>query len=470
MSKLKELQKKLLYKKNNIWEVISEKEKNSIYQFTDEYITFLNSVATPRQVIKNVKKMLDSENYFDISSEKKSNNIYEIVKDKSMVVTTIGKKRIQDGINILAAHIDSPCIDIKQNPLYECENVSLLKTHYYGGIKNYQWLSIPLALCGIVVKKDGTIIDVSIGMNQDEPVFIIPDLLPHLGRKAQFEKKVVDAFDANKMSLVFSSIPFVDDKEKKIKESIKLNAINILYQKYGIRERDLISSELILTPAIKARSAGIDSSMVAAWGQDDRLSVFCAVKSLLKQKKPLKTSVVLLVDREEIGSQGNTSASSPILKNFIRKILKLNRESYDSITVEQTINNSQIISADVSAAVNPNYLEVHDIQNATIMNCGIEISKFTGFGGKYMGNDASSIYLSKLISIFDSEKINWQISSLGKVDVGGGGTIAKYLANLGCDVVDCGIGLMGLHSLSELAGKADIYELFRAFDCFLRKA
>ena len=470
MKDIKALEDELLFKRRNIWESADEAQKDKIFKFSDEYMDFLNCTRTPQQSIKKVTDYLKSCGFVDFSKDNRPDRVYQITKDKSLAVFCAGEAKVQEGLNILAAHIDSPRIDIKQNPLYQEHNVALFKTHYYGGIKNYQWYSTPLCLCGTIITNEGKELDIQIGLADSDPVFVIPDLLPHLSRKAQDQKKVSEAFDANKLNLVFSSIPITCDGEKKVDNAIKLGALNLLKQKYGICEKDLFSAELCLTPAVKARSAGLDASMVAGYGQDDKLCVFTQANVLAKTKINAKSCAMFLLDREEIGSQGNTSASSPIVKNFIRQMLKANGEPYDSLTLDKTIANSQILSGDVGAAVNPNFTDVHDIQNASYINCGIEVIKYTGFGGKYSASEASGKFVAKLLHLWDREKIHWQVSSLGKVDMGGGGTIAKYLANLGADVLDCGVGLMSIHSLCELAGKADIYELYKAFDVFLKKA
>jgi aspartyl aminopeptidase len=341
-----------------------------------------------------------------------------------------------------------------------------MKTHYYGGIKKYQWVSTPLSLHGRVIKADGSSLNLCIGEKEDEPVFIIPDLLPHLARKEQYTKNVTEAVDASKMNLVFSGMVEPGGDEK---EAAKAYALKLLHDKYGLSEEDFISAELELLPASKARDAGLDASMVAGYGQDDRICAYTALRALTDNldAKPKRTMVVYFSDKEEVGSQGSTGAHSIFIQDFIASLLKHNGESDSSANLRRTFINSQILSGDVTAAVDPNYPNVHDRQNAVLFNHGIGVSKFTGSGGKYGCNDANAEFTAKVIRLFNSAGVFWQMGELGKVDEGGGGTIAYILANLGAEVLDCGTGLMGMHSLYELSSKADLYSTYAGYKAFL---
>ncbi|MDZ4181656.1 MAG: aminopeptidase, partial [Candidatus Cloacimonadaceae bacterium] len=364
--------------------------------------------------------------------------------------------------------IDTPRVDLKQNPLFEDShsNMACMKTHYYGGIKKYQWVSTPLSLHGFVVKSDGSAINISFGERDDEPVFIIPDLLPHLARKEQYAKNLADAIDASRMNLIFSGMSEPGSEEK---EAAKAYALKLLNDKYGISEHDFISAELELLPASKARDAGFDASMVAGYGQDDRICAYAAMTALLGNldAKPEYTMIVYFSDKEEVGSQGNTGAHSIFIQDFVASLMSQNGESDSSSNLRKAFINSEILSGDVTAAIDPNYPNVHERQNAVLFNYGIGISKFTGSGGKYSCNDANAEFTAKVIRIFNEAGVYWQMGALGKVDEGGGGTIAYILANLGAEVIDCGTGLMGMHSLYELCSKADLYSTFKAYKSFI---
>ncbi|MCK9309207.1 MAG: aminopeptidase [Candidatus Cloacimonetes bacterium] len=457
----------LSYERKNFWKEAPIAEQKAAFAFAEAYKSFLNEAKTVRETIAYTEALL-KKHKFSAIGKKGSNKVYTIFRNKTIAMAVIGTEPISNGFNMVAAHIDSPRIDLKQNPLYEDSGSAMacMRTHYYGGIKKYQWLSTPLSLHGIVIKKDGSKLDISIGERDDEPVFIIPDLLPHLAKKEQYSKNVADAFDGNKMNLLFSGMqaPMGEDKE-----ALKSYALKILNDKYGITEVDFISAELELVPAVKARDAGFDSSMVVGYGQDDRICAYTGMKALLEnlENKPKRTMVVYFSDKEEVGSQGNTGAHSIFLKDFIGSIMAHNGESNSSANLRKAFMNSQILSADVTAAIDPNFPSVHEKQNAVAFNHGIGISKFTGSGGKYGCNDANAEFNAKVIKIFTDAEVFWQTGELGKIDEGGGGTIAYILANQGAEVLDCGVGLMGMHSLYELCSKADLYSTYKAYKSFL---
>ena len=473
MKKAEVLKKKLVYNRQLFWQNAPKSEQKIAIKFSDNYKKYLSTCKTEREAIEHTVKELRSKGFVDIDKKesKKSKLVYRVFKNKALAIAVLGTDALSQGINIVGAHIDSPRVDLKQNPLYEDGTLKLgiLRTHYYGGIKKYQWMSTPLALHGVVVKADGTTVNICIGESPSDPVFIMPDLLPHLARKEQMSKPMNEAVSAGHMNVIFNTIPFADED---VKDAVKLQALYMLFQKYNITEEDLLSAELQLVPAGPARDTGIDKSMVAGYGQDDRICAYTAVSALLdvKDKNTAKNSVIFLFDKEEVGSDSVGGATSVFFEDFIADLLKHKNEDSSSIALRKTLINSNVLSADVNAAINPNFPSVHEVQNAVIMGYGVGICKYTGSGGKGGSNDATSEYMAKLINIFNEEKVSWQVGSLGKVDEGGGGTIAKFLALHGCNVIDIGPGLLGMHSLHEIASKADIYSTYKAYKAFFVKA
>ncbi len=473
--KIDDLRKKLFYERKNFWKDFPEKEQKDVFKFADEYKYFLNSCKTERETIKFTEKELLVKGFSEIDKNKNSKKVFRVSRNKNAALALIGKKPISTGINLIVSHIDAPRVDLKQNPLAEDGKTKLgiLKTHYYGGIKKYQWMSTPLAIHGVVVKKDGKVVEICLGEDEKEPVFVMPDLLPHLAGKTQYTKKIGEAVTAGHMNIIFNSIPYLDKTDKKIKDAVKLNALVLLNEKYGIVEEDFLSAELEIVPAGKSRDAGLDKSFVLGYGQDDRICAFTSLKALFalaeENIKNEKTAVVYLADKEEIGSESNTGAKSIFIIDFIAGLLQHNGEAFDSSTLRKTLINSQILSADVNAAINPNYPDVHEAENAVHLGFGVSLTKYTGARGKSSSNDANAEFNATIIKIFNNEKVNWQTGTLGKVDEGGGGTIAKFMAQHGAEVIDCGPGLLGMHSLYELSSKADIYSAFRAYKAFFKK-
>ena len=458
----------LLYERKNFWKDAPAAEIKQAFAFAGPYRDFLNQAKTVRESVAWAEKLLKAHKFQALPASKANKRVYAIFRNKTMALAVIGSEPVSNGFNMVAAHIDAPRIDLKQNPLYEDSTSSMacMRTHYYGGIKKYQWVSTPLALHGFIVKSDGKTVDVSIGDKPNEPVFVIPDLLPHLARKEQYTKNLADAIDASRMNLIFSGMQEPAGEEK---EALKAYALKLLKDKYGIREQDFISAELELVPATPARDAGIDASMVVGYGQDDRVCAYSGIQALLANldARPKRTMIVYFSDKEEVGSIGNTGAHSVFIQDFVASLLRHNGESDGSANLRKTFINSQILSGDVTAAIDPNYPGVHERQNAVLFNHGIGISKFTGSGGKSGCNDANAEFTAKVIRIFDAQQVFWQMGELGKVDEGGGGTIAYIMANLGAEVIDCGTGLMGMHSLYELSSKADLYSTFAGYKAFL---
>lgn len=468
MKETKPKKNPLLYERKHFWQDSSAAAAKQAMAFAKPYLDFLNKAKTVRETIAYTEALLKANKFQPLTDKKALKRVYSIFRNKTIAMAVIGSEPIANGFNMVASHIDAPRVDLKQNPLYydNPSSMACLKTHYYGGIKKYQWVSTPLSLHGFVVKADGSTVDVSIGEKEGEPVFVIPDLLPHLARKEQYSKNLSDAIDASKMNVVFSGMVQPGNQEK---EAMKLYALELLNKKLGITEADFVSAELELVPATPARDCGLDSSMVVGYGQDDRICAYTGLRAMLDNldKTPKRTMIVYFSDKEEVGSQGNTGAHSVFIQDFVAALLRANGEADSSSNLRKTFMNSQILSGDVTAAVDPNYPNVHDRQNAVPFNYGIGLSKFTGSGGKSGCNDANAEFTAKVIRVFNDAGVFWQMGELGKVDEGGGGTIAYILANLGAEVIDCGTGLMGMHSLYEMCSKADLYSTYCGYKAFL---
>jgi len=457
------LSEELTFKRESIWE--NEDIKDEILDFSKDYITFLNNAKTERLAVIETVKIIEKAGFKPLSEYKKlkaGDKVYFINREKTVFMAVIGKEPMSAGINAVGAHIDSPRLDLKPNPLYEADGMAMLKTHYYGGIRKYQWYNIPLSLHGVVVKKDGTSINISVGEDENDPIFCITDLLPHLA--SQYSgKKLNDAFDAEKLNVVVGNIPCEDtDKDK-----VKYGVMKLLNEKYDICEADLMSSELELVPAFPARDLGFDRSMISGYGHDDRVCAYTATRAIIDTKKPAKTAVCLLVDKEEIGSMGNTGMQSRNFENVLAKVCNLCDGKYTELTLRECLSNSQCLSADVGAAYDPNFPEVYERNNSSFINEGLLLTKYTGARGKSGSSDASAEFVAKIRGIFEDNGVVWQLGELGKTDIGGGGTIAQFVANLDIDTIDCGVTLLGMHSPNEVAGKFDIYMAYKGYKAFM---
>ena len=376
----------------------------------------------------------------------------------------MGNRPVSEGMRIVASHVDSPRLDMKANPLYEETDMAFFKTHYYGGIRKYQWLARPLALHGVAVNKDGESIDILVGEDPGDPVFTVLDLLPHLARKVQAGKSLATAFEGEKLNILLSTLPLGPEK---VSDRFKLMAMNLFHEKYGLIEEDFLTAEIEAVPAGKARDVGLDRSLVGAYGQDDRVCSYCAIQALFKmRKKPEYTCVAFLVDKEEIGSEGNTGAKSKFLESFVADLLEISGEGASTPNLNSAFMNSKALSGDVAPALDPDYQSVHEKNNAAKLGYGMCMTKYTGSGGKSGASDANAEHLGYVRKVFEDNKIIWQIGQLGKVDEGGGGTIAKFLATHGMDVVDCGPAILSMHSPFEIASKADVYMAFKAYGAF----
>ena len=462
---LEDLKNKLFNKKENGWILKASEEKEKIMDYAKGYIKYLNESKTEREIINSSKKIAEENGFGEINSFdnlKAGDKVYYINRDKSMYLAIIGENSIEEGLNIIGAHADSPRLDLKPNPLYEEGELAYLKTHYYGGIKKYQWTTIPLAIHGVIVKSNGEKIDINIGENMEDPIFTITDLLPHLAQD-QMRKKLSEAIDGEDLNLLIGSIPY----DKNITESVKLNILNILNRKYGITEADLVSSEIELVPALKARNMGFDNSMVAAYGQDDKICVYSSLTALMNINNPKRTAVCIIADKEEIGSMGNTGMESHVFDTFISEILNklgVNRPNL----LDKVFCNSKMLSADVDAALDPIYANVSERNNASYLGRGIGLNKYTGARGKSGASDANAEFVAEIRKIFEDNNICYQVSELGRVDVGGGGTIAYILANKGIDVIDCGVPVLSMHSPYEVTSKLDLYEAYRGYEAFYK--
>lgn len=460
---LEELKKKLFVSKENGWLDLNNNTKQDVFSYAKGYINYLNNSKTEREIISSSKKIAEENGFKNIEKIKElkpGDKVYYINHEKSMYLAIIGKDDIEKGLNIIGAHADSPRLDLKPNPLYEDSELAFFKTHYYGGIKKYQWTTIPLAIHGVIVKANGEKVEVKIGEDENDPIFTITDLLPHLAQD-QMEKKLKNGIDGEDLNLLVGSIPY----DKDISEAVKLNILNILNEKYGITEVDFTSSELELVPAMPCRSMGFDNSMVAGYGQDDKICVYASLTALMKIEKPKRTAVCIISDKEEIGSMGNTGMESHVFDTFIAEILNKMGINKPNL-LDKVFCNSKMLSADVDAALDPIYASVSERNNASYLGKGVGLNKYTGARGKSGASDANAEFVAEVRNIFEKNNVRYQISELGKVDVGGGGTIAYILANKGVDVIDCGVPILSMHSPYEVSSKFDLYSAYQGYMAF----
>ncbi len=456
---VEKLSKELLFSYKHVAKE-DKKEFKKSDEFSTAYKEFLNKAKTERECAALAKEMLTKAGYkeFDITKKYKAGDkVYKINRGKAIMAATFGSKDLNEGIRINAAHIDSPRLDLKPNPLYEKNELAFFKTHYYGGIRKYQWVTIPLAMHGVVVKKDGTKVEINIGEDEDDPVFMISDLLPHLGMK-QGERKLAEGINGEELNIIVASLP-LDDTD--IKDAVKLHAMKLLNDRYGITERDFARAEIEFVPALKARDMGFDRSLIAAYGQDDRICAYPALIAEIETKKPEYTTLTVLADKEEIGSVGNTGLHSNFVYDFI-SMLATNKKADVRVVCE----NSACLSSDVNAAYDPTFDSVFEANNSCYLNHGCVLTKYTGARGKYSSSDASAEFMAKVIDIMERAGVHWQIGELGAVDVGGGGTVAQFIAMLNIDVVDLGIPVLAMHAPCEVASKIDLYNAYKAFKAF----
>lgn len=456
-SKNEKLSEKLFLSKKSVWEKLNKKETKQVFDFCEDYKDFMNKSKNERLCVKNIISVLKKKGFKNMSgvkSAKPGDKLYKEIKGKTVVAFIVGKEK--EAFNLVGSHVDSPRLDLKPNPLFEDSNLALMQTHYYGGIKKYHWVNTPLMLCGVVVLMNGTVVDICIGDKANEPKFIISDLLPHLA-KDQMEKPANKFIEGEDLNLIVGHLPVVDEK---IKEKVKFTVLEFLYSKYGIVEEDFVSAELEALPAGEAFDIGFDRALIGAYGHDDKVCVYTSLQALVDVKKPKTTAIGFFVDKEEIGSVGNTGAASFILPNFLNDYVRLLGLKTD---VSKIFERSMSISADVTAGMNPTYKSVNDPQNVSYLGNGVAVEKYTGGGGKGYTNDTHPEFVSYIRRIADKADVNLQVGELGKVDIGGGGTIAMYMSKYGMDCIDIGPALLGMHSPWEVASKADIYSAYKLY-------
>lgn len=460
-SKTKVLKEELLFSVKKGIATLSQEEIGKADEFCKGYKEFLDNSPVEREAVKYSLKIAKENGFVEFEPDKKYNagdRVYYVNRDKAVAFAVIGKKGTKDGVRLSIAHIDSPRIDLKPNPLYEEAHLAMFKTHYYGGLKKYQWTAMPLALYGTVVKLDGTKVDICVGVEEDDPCFCITDLLPHLARE-QSQQVLAKAIPGENLNVLVGSRPFVTEDEEP--ELVKLNIMKLLHDKYGMVEQDFLSAELCLVPAYKTRDVGFDRGLIGGYGHDDKVCSYPALMAAVDCGVPENTCITYLTDKEETGSDGNTGMQSDFLRYFVYDLAKVDgEEGY------RVLSKSKCLSADVNAAFDPTYASAYEPKNSSYINNGVIISKYTGHGGKYDTSDASAEYMGEIRRMLEENNIMWQVGELGKVDGGGGGTIAKYVANMNVDVVDLGVPVLSMHAPFELISKVDIYEAYRAFKAF----
>ncbi len=454
--------------RKNLWEVYSEEQLQELEKVNESYKNYLDIGKTERECVREAICMARANGYRDlkevISAGEKlqpEDKVYAVCMDKTIALFQIGTEPLETGMNILGAHVDSPRIDVKQNPLYEAGELSYLDTHYYGGVKKYQWVTIPLAIHGVIVKKDGTKVEVVIGEDEKDPVFVITDLLIHLSQE-QLEQKAAKVIEGEKLDLLIGNKPLKGEE----KEAVKANILRLLKEKYDVEEEDFLSAELEIVPAGKARDCGLDRSMILAYGQDDRVCAFTSLLAMLEVRDVEKTACCLLVDKEEIGSVGATGMHSRFFENVVAELLDAMGE-YSELKVRKALANSKMLSSDVSAAFDPMFESVYEKKNTAYFGHGLVFNKYTGSRGKSGSNDANAEYVAYLRRVLEKHGVTFQTAELGRVDVGGGGTIAYILANYGMDVIDSGVAVLSMHAPWEVTSKADVYEAYRGYKAFL---
>lgn len=457
--------------KKNAWVKYDDEKVKEIFSFSDKYKSFISTCKTERECVKESIRLAESIGYRNLEDIIKNNEtlkcgdkVYANNKDKNIALFVIGSEPIEKGLKILGAHIDSPRLDLKQNPLYEEGELALLDTHYYGGIKKYQWVTLPLALHGVVAKKDGTLIDICIGEDENDPVVGISDLLVHLAGE-QMGKKADKVVEGEDLNVLVGSIPLKEDE----KEAVKANILKILKEKYDFEEEDFLSAEIEIVPAGKARDYGLDRSMIMGYGHDDRVCAYTSLAAMLDIENVDKTCCTLLVDKEEVGSNGATGMHSKFFENIVAELID-RVEGYNDLKLRRCLTNSKMLSSDVSAAFDPNYPSVMEKKNSAYFGHGIVFNKYTGARGKSGCNDANAEYMAELRSIMEKHDVSFQTAELGKVDAGGGGTIAYILANYNMEVIDSGVAVQNMHSPWEIVSKVDVYETMKGYRAFLKEA
>lgn len=464
----KKLEERLVKKQEPVWTKLTDKEKKDVQKFSAVYKEFLGTAKTERESVFWILKFAERngfKNVEKVKSTKPGDKIYFLNRNKNIALVVIGKDKLVEGLNIIASHVDAPRLDLKQTPLYEDDdtNLALFKSHYYGGIKKYQWVNQPLAIHGKVIKADGSEVVINIGENPDDPMFMIADLLPHLYHESQAKRKLPEGIKAEEMNIIVGSLPI---KDNEVKKKVKLWVLNHLNEKYGMVEEDFTTAELEIVPAGKPRDVGFDRSMIGAYGHDDRICAYTSMKAICELRNPKRTAMALFFDKEEIGSEGNTSARSRFLESVVATLIQFQKSNYTYGDLRKGITNSKALSSDVTGAVNPTFKDVHELTNAPKLGYGVVLTKYTGRGGKYASSDANVEFIGEIRRLFNRKGVHWQTGELGKVDEGGGGTVAKFLAEQGLEIVDCGPSVLSLHAPYEIASKVDLYVTYKAYNAF----
>jgi len=471
-NQFEELSKELSHTFKNAWEAMNEDETKSCFEFSEGYKSFLDAGKTERESANEIKRIAIEKGYKNIDDylngkEKlqKGSKIYAVNRDKSIILFLMGEKPLKDGMNIVGAHIDVPRIDLKPFPLYEDSDMAFLKTHYYGGIKKYQWTATPLAIHGVAYNKNNEKIEVVIGEDEADPIFAITDLLPHLA-KDQSSKTLSEGIDGETLNVLVGHMPMGDDKTK---DKVKLHILKILKDKYGLLEEDFLSAEFEVVPAGKAKDLGFDRSMISAYGHDDRVCSYTGVMAIFELEDVATTACGMFMDKEEVGSQGNTGSQSRYFENIVAELIALQEPNYNDLYLRRAISNTKVLSGDVGAAYDPNFAAAYEKRNSAHIGKGVQLVKYTGARGKGGCNDANAEFLGEVRKIFNDNDVVWQIGELGKVDQGGGGTIAYILANSNAEVVDCGVPVLSMHAPYEIVSKVDVYMTFKAYKAFLNR-
>ena len=461
--------------RKNAWLSYGESDEKEMEKLTKDYRAFLDAGKTERECVTELVREAEANGYVSLEAKQAAgekiqpgDKVYAVGMKKIMALFHVGQEPLEKGMNILGAHIDSPRLDVKQNPLYEDTDLAYLDTHYYGGVKKYQWVALPLAIHGVIAKKDGSVVNVTIGEDENDPIVYITDLLIHLAGK-QLQKKAAEVIEGENLDILIGSRPLSESTDEKKKEAVKSNVLRILKEKYDVEEEDFLSAELEIVPAGKARDCGLDRSMVAAYGQDDRVCAYTSFVAMMEMDAPKRTSCCLLTDKEEIGSVGATGMQSRFFENTVAELLD-GMGCYSDLALRRTLRNSSMLSSDVSAGYDPVYGECFEKKNAAYLGRGIVLNKFTGARGKSGSNDANAEYVAEVRRIFDDHQVAFQTAELGKVDVGGGGTIAYIAALYGMNVIDSGVAVLSMHAPWEVTSKADIYEAKKAYKAFLLDA
>lgn len=461
--------------RKNAWLSYGESDEKEMEKLARDYRAFLDAGKTERECVTELVREAEANGYVSLEAKQAAgekiqpgDKVYAVGMRKIMALFHVGQEPLEKGMNILGAHIDSPRLDVKQNPLYEDTDLAYLDTHYYGGVKKYQWVALPLAIHGVIAKKDGSVVNVTIGEDENDPVVYITDLLIHLAGK-QLQKKAAEVIEGENLDILIGSRPLSESTDEKKKEAVKSNVLRILKEKYDVEEEDFLSAELEIVPAGKARDCGLDRSMVAAYGQDDRVCAYTSFVAMMEMDAPKRTSCCLLTDKEEIGSVGATGMQSRFFENTVAELLD-GMGCYSDLALRRTLRNSSMLSSDVSAGYDPAYGECFEKKNAAYLGRGIVLNKFTGARGKSGSNDANAEYVAEVRRIFDDHQVAFQTAELGKVDVGGGGTIAYIAALYGMNVIDSGVAVLSMHAPWEVTSKADIYEAKKAYKAFLLDA